>query len=76
MKKILSFAVALSVAAVFGGTALVQADCPGHKTQAAVDNATPTKEAASTPAIDKTVPQQVQTAQTDKPATPTPEVKK
>jgi hypothetical protein len=76
MKKILSFAVALSVAAVFGGTALVQADCAGHKTQAAVDNATPAKEVATSPLPDKTAPSQVQTAQADKPATPTPEVKK
>lgn len=76
MKKILALVGVLSVAVVCGGVSLARADCAAHKTQAAVENATPAKNVASSPAADKVVTDQVQTVQAQKPAPLTPEVKK
>jgi hypothetical protein len=77
MKRVLALVMALSVAVVFGSVALVKADCPGHKSQASLDNATPVKESTVNLPADQTATDQVRTAQAEKPATPpAPEVKK
>ena len=78
MKRILSLVLVLGVAALFSSAALAGADCSYHKTQAAVDKTDANKDVATVPA-DKTVTDQMQTAQANpqpaKPA-PAPELKK
>ena len=78
MKRILSLVVALGIVALFSGVTLAGADCSYHKTQASVDKPDASKDVATVPA-DKTVTDQVQTAQANPPApkpAPAPEVKK
>jgi len=78
VKRILSLVLVLGVAALFSSAALAGADCSYHKTQAAVDKTDANKDVATVPA-DKTVTDQMQTAQANpqpaKPA-PAPELKK
>ena len=76
MKKILSLALVLGVVALFSGVTLAGADCSYHKTQASVDKTDASKDVATVPAADKTVTDQVQTAQVNLPAKPAPETKK
>lgn len=76
MQRILAFGLAVAMAVVLGRVTLVRADCAYHKAQAAVGSAKTSKEVATVPAVDKTVASQLQTAQTDKPATPAPQTKK
>ena len=78
VKKILSLALVLGVVALFSGATLVSADCSYHKTQASVDKTDASKDVATVPA-DKTVTDQMQTAQANpQPAKPAsaPELKK
>ena len=78
MKRILSLVLVLGVAALFSSAALAGADCSYHKTQAAVDKTDANKDVATVPA-DKTVTDQMQTAQANpQPAKPAsaPELKK
>ena len=76
MKRVLSLVVALGVVALFSGATLAGADCSYHKTQAAVDKIDASKDVATVPVTDKTVTDQVQTAQASQPAKPAPEPKK
>jgi hypothetical protein len=76
MKRVLVLVVALSVVVVFGSVALVKADCPGHKSQAAIENATPIKEVATNLPANQTPTDQVQTAKAEKQTPPALEVKK
>ena len=76
MKRTLALIMALGMAVVFGGATLASADCTYHKTQAAVDKADPSKTVATASETDKTDANQLQTAQAEQPAKPTPEVKK
>jgi len=76
VKRMVALIVALGVMAMFGSVTLVSAECPGHKTQAAIDKADTSRPVATAPATDKTDASQVRTAQVDKPAQPAPEVKK
>ena len=76
MKRTLALIMALGMAAVFGGATLAGADCAYHKSQAAVDKADPSKTVATAPVTDKTDANQLQTAQSEQPAKPAPEVKK
>jgi len=76
VKKILSLVLVLGVAALFSSAAVAGADCSYHKTQAAVDKTDASKDVATVPAADKTVTDQVQTAQVNLPAKPAPETKK
>jgi hypothetical protein len=68
--------LALGVAALFSSAALAGADCSYHKTQAAVDKTEASKDVATAPATDKVDAGQVQTAQANQPAKPTPQTKK
>ena len=68
MKRVLSLVVALGVAALFSSAALAGADCNFHKTQAAVDKTEASKDVATATAPEKTVVDQVQTAQASQPA--------
>jgi hypothetical protein len=68
MRRMLAVIMALGVAAVFGSTTLVYADCAYHKTQAGVDKTDPAKQVATAPTSEKADTNQVLTAQTDKPA--------
>jgi hypothetical protein len=76
VKRTLALIVALGVIAMAGSVTLVSAECPGHKTQAAIDKADTSRPVATAPATDKTDASQLRTAQVDKPAQPTAEVKK
>jgi hypothetical protein len=77
VKRILSLVVALGVAALFSSAALAGADCTYHKTQAAVDKTEASKDVATAPAPEKTVADQVQTAQVGQAGTkPAPVTKK
>jgi hypothetical protein len=76
MKRLLVLFIVMAMVAVSGSVTLVSADCAYHKSQAAVDKATPNKEVVTAPAPDKTTTDQVQTAQAPKPAQPAAEVKK
>jgi hypothetical protein len=68
--------LALGVMMLVGRVSLVHAECAAHKSQAALEKATPAKEMATYPQTDQTVTDQTRTAKVDKPATPAPEVKK
>jgi len=68
MKRPLALFAAIALAAVFGTATLVGADCPYHKSQAAVDKAAPTKSVATAPVTDKTDADQLKMVQITKPA--------
>ena len=72
MKRILSLVMALGVAALFSSATLAGADCSYHQTQAAVNKTDASKNVVMAPATDKTVTDQVQTAQVSQPAKPAP----
>ena len=75
MKRSLALLAAFAMAAVFGSATLAGADCPYHKTQAAVDKADPSKSVATAPVTDKTDAGQLKTVQVTKPVQPQAEVK-
>jgi len=75
MRRIVALTIALALTAGLGSITLARADCSYHKSQSALDKAKTANEVATAPAVDKTTTGQLQTAQSDKPDKPMPQVK-
>ena len=76
MRRLIALGIALGFIAVLGSMTQVRADCGAdHKSQAGLEKSMTSKEVASGPASDKTITEQLRTAQSDEQSKPAPQVK-
>lgn len=75
MQRFVALAIVLGFIAVSGSITQVRADCDFHKSQAALEKTTTSKEVATVTPVDKTVTGQLRTAQSDEQSKPAPQVK-